>query len=139
MSHSALIIIVGALGVVSIVGHAVYGLRGASIEKKAREAIEEARAFAMSNQRVQAYHQQQQQQRMAQQNMAIPWIPGGTTSIKKNLDPYERTQLALIQLQTLFLAGELEKQELLNATRMAASVDRENLTVVEEIIKSKLG
>ena len=61
------------------------------------------------------------------------------SSTKKQLDIYERTQLALQQLQILFSAGELEKHELLNATRMTLSLDRENLVVVEEIIKSKLG
>ena len=78
--------------------------------------------------------QKQREQQMAQ---PPPWRSSGHP--KRQLDTYERTQLALVQLQTLFLAGELEKQELLNATRMAASVDRENLAVVEEIIKSKLG
>jgi len=78
-----------------------------------------------------------QQQRMA---LAIdPWGGLNTHSRVKQLDPYERTQLALQQLQILFSAGELEKHELLNATRMTLSLDRENLTVVEEIIKSKLG
>lgn len=59
-------------------------------------------------------------------------------SSKKELDMYERTQLALQQLQILFLAGDLEKHELRNAMRMTLSLDRENLVVVEEIIKSKL-
>jgi len=136
MNHEAIVIMVFAAGVVSIIGYAIYSLRGASIEKKVREDMEEAREFAMLKQRHQT-HLQQQQQLMAQQNMATPWIHGGKPN--PGLDVYERTQLALIQLQTLFLAGELEKQELLNATRMAASVDRENLVVVEEIIKTKLG
>lgn len=80
--------------------------------------------------------QQQREQQMAQ---ALPWGAASNTSLKKNLDVYERTQLALQQLQILFSAGELEKHELLNATRMTLSLDRENLVVVEEIIKSKLG
>jgi Na+-translocating ferredoxin:NAD+ oxidoreductase RnfG subunit len=139
MSHEALVIMVFAAGVVSIIGHAIYSLRGASIEKKVREHMEEAREFAMLKQRHQTHLQQQQQQMMAQQNMAqAPWMNVGHTSTTKHLDVYERTQLALVQLQTLFLAGELEKQELLNATRMASSIDRENLVVVEEIIKAKL-
>ena len=139
MSHEALVIMVFAAGVVSIIGHAIYSLRGASIEKKVREHMEEAREFAMLKQRHQTHlQQQQQQQMMAQQNMSAPWMNVGHTSTTKHLDVYERTQLALVQLQTLFLAGELEKQELLNATRMASSIDRENLVVVEEIIKAKL-
>jgi len=138
MSHEALVIMVFAAGVVSIIGHAIYSLRGASIEKKVREDMEEAREFAMLKQRHQTHLQQQQQQMMAQQNMSAPWMNVGHTSTTKHLDVYERTQLALVQLQTLFLAGELEKQELLNATRMASSIDRENLVVVEEIIKAKL-
>ena len=138
MSHEALVIMVFAAGVVSIIGHAIYSLRGASIEKKVREHMEEAREFAMLKQRHQTHLQQQQQQMMAQQTMSAPWMNVGHTSTTKHLDVYERTQLALVQLQTLFLAGELEKQELLNATRMASSIDRENLVVVEEIIKAKL-
>jgi hypothetical protein len=70
--------------------------------------------------------------------MAQP-APWGNVPRTKQLDVYERTQLALQQLQILFSAGELEKHELLNATRMTLSLDRENLVVVEEIIKSKLG
>ncbi len=79
-----------------------------------------------------------------QEKMAIqmdPWAMANMSSqnLKHELDVYERTQLALQQLQILFSAGELEKHELLNATRMTLSLDTENLTVVEEIIKSKLG
>jgi hypothetical protein len=86
-----------------------------------------------------AFAQHLQQQR--EQQMAIPAPPWGSisNSSNKKLDVYERTQLALQQLQILFSAGELEKHELLNATRMTLSLDRENLVVVEEIIKSKLG
>lgn len=83
-----------------------------------------------------ALHIQQQEQQMA--ITAPPWGSTSTSSSKK-LDIHERTQLALQQLQILFSAGELEKHELLNATRMTLSLDRENLVVVEEIIKSKLG
>ena len=80
---------------------------------------------------------QQLQMQMAQMQ---PWNSAkmSQSSPKKELDMYERTQLALQQLQILFSAGELEKHELLNATRMTLSLDRENLVVVEEIIKSKL-
>ena len=95
----------------------------------AQSPIDQLDAFAL-------HLQQQREQQMAQ---SVPWGKGANTSLNKHPDVYERTQLALVQLQTLFLAGELTKQELLNTTKMAASVDRENLTVVEEIIKSKLG
>jgi len=86
-----------------------------------------------------AFAQHLQQQREQQMAISHPWGSATSTSINKKLDVYERTQLALQQLQILFSAGELEKHELLNATRMTLSLDRENLTVVEEIIKSKLG
>lgn len=90
-----------------------------------------------------ALHVKQLTQQRAQQSMAAqsidPWGGLNTHSRVKQLDMYERTQLALQQLQILFSAGELEKHELLNATRMTLSLDRENLTVVEEIIKAKLG
>ena len=80
----------------------------------------------------------QQQRQMAQAN---PWGQSGIPQQHKTkqLDMYERSSLALQQLHILFSAGELEKHELLNATRMTLSLDRENLTVVEEIIKVKLG
>ena len=84
-----------------------------------------------------AFVQHLQQQREQQMAQALPW--GHNVPKTKQLDVYERAQLALQQLQILFLAGELEKHELLNATRMTLSLDRENLTVVEEIIKVKLG
>lgn len=94
------------------------------------------------------FHRQQAQQnaRALEHQMQIqmaqmqPWSSAkmSQSSSKKELDMYERTQLALQQLQILFSAGELEKHELLNATRMTLSLDRENLVVVEEIIKSKL-
>lgn len=77
-----------------------------------------------------------------QQPMATPIIhPGGwgSGSTKRELDVYERTQLALQQLQILYSLDLLQKHELLNATKMTLSLDRENLVVVEEIIKVKLG
>ena len=73
--------------------------------------------------------------------MALPFTNSMISPVSKRnstLDIYERTQLALQQLQILFSAGELEKHELLNTTRMTLSLDRENLVVVEEIIKAKL-
>lgn len=138
----------GLLGVIVIIiflafigWHVICDLIKTSKEKVMRKEMEEATQFAILKLRHEAYCQQQKQQMskqqlMAQQQMATPWTHGGRSP---GLDLFERTQLALIQLQTLFLAGELEKQELFNATKMAASVDRENLTVVEEIIKAKLG
>jgi hypothetical protein len=69
--------------------------------------------------------------------IALPW--GQARQPTRQPDMYERTMLALQQLQILFSAGELEKHELLNATKMTLSLDIENLVVVEEIIKSKLG
>lgn len=81
------------------------------------------------------YYQQTQLQQMAAQHT---FSKLSEPSRVKVLDTYERTQLALQQLQILFLTGDLEKHELRNATRMTLSLDKENLTIVEEIIKSKL-
>lgn len=75
---------------------------------------------------------------MAQQfpgNWGALQQPGPRTAF----DIYERTQLALMELQILFSVGELDKQELINATKLVMSPDKENLVVAEEIIKSKLG
>lgn len=57
----------------------------------------------------------------------------------KTFDIFERTQIALQELHMLYSAGQLEKHELLHTMKMVKSVDQENLVVVEEIIKSKLG
>lgn len=71
--------------------------------------------------------------------MATPFIHNsGHSTNQIHLDVHERIQLALAQLQILFLTGDIDKQELKNTTKMAVSLDRENLTVVEEIIKQKL-
>ena len=77
-----------------------------------------------------------QHHRAAQQQTQIKMATPNTIG---RYDQYDRCHLALAQLQILFLAGEINKQELKNATKMATSLDKENLTVVEEIIKVKLG
>jgi hypothetical protein len=97
-------------------------------------SVEQLKVLKLAEQRVAEERLKAQYAQMKQQVGIKSEVPG-----RKLFDMYERTQLALTQLQILHSVGELQKPELLNAMKMAISLDRENLVIVEEIIKLKLG